>query len=116
MGSLIYLPTGIHNSPYKHLMSPELWTEAAYIFLKDCCNVLGISKDSPLSVVVNAGCTALPALLNLKQVMQSRQVLGIWSGRDELPVSTKFNFGMIVESMDECRIRTSKLGINFQIS
>ncbi|CAD7088629.1 unnamed protein product [Hermetia illucens] len=86
MGSLIYLPTGIHNSPYKHLMSPELWTEAAYIFLKDCCNVLGISKDSPLSVVVNAGCTALPALLNLKQVMQSRQVLGIWSGRDELPI------------------------------
>lgn len=48
--------------------------------------MLGVNKDSPLSVVTNAGCTALPALLNLKQVMLSRQVLGIWSGRDELPV------------------------------
>ena len=37
---------------------------------------------------INAGCTALPALLNIKQVMQQRQVTGIWSGKDELPVST----------------------------
>jgi len=36
---------------------------------------------------INAGCTALPALLNIKQVMQQRQVTGIWSGKDELPVS-----------------------------
>lgn len=86
MGTLIYLPTGIQNSPYKHLISPEMWTEASYIFLKDACSTLGLSKDSPLSVVVNAGCTALPALLNLKQVMLSRQVLGIWNGRDELPI------------------------------
>ena len=37
---------------------------------------------------INAGCTALPALLNIKQVMQQRQVTGIWNGKDELPVST----------------------------
>lgn len=31
---------------------------------------------------------ALPALMNLKQVLNTRQVQGIWSGsRDELPVS-----------------------------
>jgi hypothetical protein len=35
---------------------------------------------------INAGCTALPALLNIKQVMQQRQVTGIWNGKDELPV------------------------------
>lgn len=35
---------------------------------------------------INAGSTALPALLNIKQVMQQRQVTGIWSGKDELPV------------------------------
>lgn len=63
-----------------------MWLEVADTFLKDACAVLGVNKDSPLSVVANAGCTALPALLNLKQVMLSRQVLGIWSGRDELPV------------------------------
>ncbi|XP_055913821.1 E3 ubiquitin-protein ligase RMND5A [Eupeodes corollae] len=86
MGTFIYLPNGIENSPYKHLISPEMWTEASYIFLKDACHTLGISKNSVLSVVINAGCTALPALLNIKQVMLSRQVLSIWSGRDELPI------------------------------
>ncbi|XP_065366278.1 E3 ubiquitin-protein ligase RMND5A [Calliphora vicina] len=86
MGCFIYLPLGIENSPYKHLISNETWTEASYVFLKDACHTLGISKNSALSVVINAGCTALPALLNIKQVMQSRQVLNIWSGRDELPI------------------------------
>lgn len=87
MGTLIYLPMGIENSPYKFLMAPEMWIETADTFLKDACHLLGIVRDSPLSVIVNAGSTALPALLNLKQVMQSRQVTSIWSGRDELPVS-----------------------------
>lgn len=41
---------------------------------------------------INAGCTALPALLNIKQVMQQRQVTGIWNGKDELPVR---NFGVL---------------------
>lgn len=86
MGTLIYLPIGIQNSPYKYLTAPEMWIEAADVFLKDACSLLGINKDSPLSVIINAGCTALPALLSLKQVMMSRQVTGIWNGRDELPI------------------------------
>ncbi|XP_052862896.1 E3 ubiquitin-protein ligase RMND5A isoform X1 [Anopheles cruzii] len=86
MGTLIYLPIGVHNSPYKYLTAPEMWIETADVFLKDACQLLSINKDSPLSVIVNAGCTALPALLNLKQVMMSRQVTGIWNGRDELPI------------------------------
>lgn len=88
MGTLIYLPLGIENSPYKFLMAPEMWVETADTFLKDACNLLGIIKDSPLTVIVNTGCVALPALLGLKQVMQSRQVSSIWTGRDELPVRT----------------------------
>lgn len=67
MGCFIYLPLGIENSPYKHLISPEMWTEASYVFLKDACHTLGISKNSALSVVINAGCTALTALLAIKQ-------------------------------------------------
>ena len=35
---------------------------------------LGLSMESPLTVAVTAGCKALPALLNIKQVMQQRQV------------------------------------------
>lgn len=87
MGTLMYLPNGIQNSPYRHLVAPAMWIKTADVFLKDACNLLGINKDSPLSVVVNTGCTALPALLNIKQVMLNRHVLNIWSQRDELPVS-----------------------------
>lgn len=78
MGCFIYLPLGIENSPYKHLISPEMWTEASYVFLKDACHTLGISKNSALSVVINAGCTALTALLAIKQV-STRGARGIKS-------------------------------------
>lgn len=87
MGCLLYLKVGLENSPYRFLIHDEMWIEAADIFLKDASTILGINKDSPLTVIINAGCIALPALLNLKQVLNTRQVQGIWSGRDELPVS-----------------------------
>ncbi|XP_030565124.1 E3 ubiquitin-protein transferase RMND5A [Drosophila novamexicana] len=86
MASFIYLPGGLEKTPYKIFLAQEMWTELSFTFLKDACQLLGISKNSALSVVVNAGCTALPALLNIKQVMQSRQVLGMWNGCDELPI------------------------------
>lgn len=41
---------------------------------------------------INAGCTALPALLNINHAMLQRQVTGIWDGKDELPVSVTPNF------------------------
>lgn len=87
MGCLLYLKIGLENSPYKFLLRDEMWIEAADVFLKDASTISGINKDSPLTVIINAGCVALPALLNLKQVLNTRQVQGIWSGRDELPVS-----------------------------
>ena len=34
---------------------------------------------------MNAGCVALPALLNIKQVMQQRHV-SMWTDKDELPI------------------------------
>ena len=36
---------------------------------------------------VNAGCTALPILLNIKQVMAAQQVSNMWTNKEELPVS-----------------------------
>ncbi|CAG9797968.1 unnamed protein product [Chironomus riparius] len=85
MGCLLYLKNGLNSSPYNYLLRDEMWVEAADVFLKDSCELLGINKESPLSTIVSAGCIALPALLNLKQVM-SRQVQGIWNGREELPI------------------------------
>lgn len=68
MGCLLFLKVGIENSPYKHFLREEMWIEVADVFLKDACNLLGINKDSSLHVIVNAGCQAMPALLNLKQL------------------------------------------------
>ncbi|XP_033215287.1 E3 ubiquitin-protein ligase RMND5A isoform X2 [Belonocnema kinseyi] len=86
MGTLLYLPNGIQSSPYSHLLDPTLWLEIHDVFTREACTLLGLSVDSPLSVCINAGITALPALLNIKQVMQQRQVTGIWNGKDELPI------------------------------
>lgn len=92
MGCLLYMKVGLENSPYKFLIRDEMWVEAADVFLKDASTISGINKDSPLTVIINAGCVALPALMNLKQVLNTRQVQGIWSGRDELPVSNGLKF------------------------
>ena len=56
------------ESPYAHLLDNRLWQEAAELFVRDACALMGLSVESPLAVAVNAGCTALPALLNIKQV------------------------------------------------
>ncbi|XP_042897976.1 E3 ubiquitin-protein ligase RMND5A isoform X3 [Parasteatoda tepidariorum] len=86
MGSLLYLKQGIQNSPYSYLLDPIHWVEICDIFTRDACALLGLSVESPLAVCTNAGCIALPALLNIKQVMQQRLVTGVWNTRDELPI------------------------------
>lgn len=35
---------------------------------------------------INAGCLALPALLNIKHVMKQRKIGNIWNEKEELPV------------------------------
>ncbi|XP_054719859.1 LOW QUALITY PROTEIN: E3 ubiquitin-protein ligase RMND5A-like [Uloborus diversus] len=86
MGSLLYLRQGVQNSPYSYLLDPIHWAEIWDIFTRDACALLGLSVESPLAVCTNAGCIALPALLNIKQVMQQRHVTGVWNTRDELPI------------------------------
>ncbi|OWF43962.1 protein RMD5 homolog A-like [Mizuhopecten yessoensis] len=86
MGSMLYLRQGIENSPYAHLVAPIYWEEICDVFTRDACCLLGMSVESPLSVSIRAGCLALPPLLNIRQVMQQRQVSGVWSNKDELPV------------------------------
>lgn len=88
MGMLLFVPNGIGSSPYKCLLDSEMWVEIYETFTKDACTLLGITVNSPLTTCINAGCTAIPALLNIKQVMMQRQVAGIWNGKDELPVKT----------------------------
>ncbi len=68
MGALMFAGPKLENSPYSHLLDDALWHEISEMFVKDACALMGLSIESPLSVVVNVGCAALPALLNIKQV------------------------------------------------
>ncbi|XP_071448029.1 E3 ubiquitin-protein ligase RMND5A [Hetaerina americana] len=104
MGTLLYLPQGIKQSPYYHLLDPNLWVEICDVFTRDACMLLGLSVDSPLSVCINSGCTALPALLNIKQVIQQRQFTGIWNGKDELPIEIDLGAECRYHSVFACPI------------
>jgi len=104
MGSLLYLRYGIENSPYSHLLDPVHWAEIQDLFTRDACSLLGLSVESPLSVSTRAGCTALPALLNIKQVMASRQCSDVWSAKDELPIEIDLGKDCRYHSIFACPI------------
>ena len=71
MGALMFAGPRLENSPYAHLLDDSLWHEISEMFVKDACALMGLSIESPLTVAVNAGATALPSLLNIKQVIHS---------------------------------------------
>ena len=104
MGSLLYLKVGLQNSPYNYLLDSLSWSEICDIFTRDACALLGLSVESPLSVTINAGCVALPALLNIKQVMQQRQVTNVWNTRDELPIEIDLSRKCHFHSIFACPI------------
>lgn len=40
----------LSTSPYKDLLSPDLWIELQNKFMRDFCNLLGMSSESPLYI------------------------------------------------------------------
>ncbi|XP_021948320.1 E3 ubiquitin-protein ligase RMND5A isoform X3 [Folsomia candida] len=104
MGCLLYVPAGMEGSPYAHLFDNGLWDDIQDTFTRDACARLGLSVDSPLAVCFSAGCTALPALLNICQVMQARQVSSIWNGKDELPIEIDLGKEFHYHSVFACPI------------
>jgi hypothetical protein len=104
MGSLLYVQHGLESSPYSHLLDPVGWTDIAEVFLQDACALLGLSVDSPLSVVVKAGCKALPPLLTIKQVMHQKTLTSVWSSKDELPIEVDLGQDCRFHSVFACPI------------
>lgn len=104
MGAIMYAGPRLADSPYSYLLDPALWHEIADLFAKDACALMGLSIDSPLAVAVNAGCVALPALLNIKQVMHQRQVSGVWCAKDELPIEIDLGTDSRYHSIFACPI------------
>ncbi|XP_023338857.1 protein RMD5 homolog A [Eurytemora carolleeae] len=104
MGAVMYAGPDLKSSPYSSLLDPCHWAEIEDMFLRDACALMGLSVESPLAVAINAGCTALPALLNIKQVMQQRQVAGVWNAKDELPIEIDLPENMRFHSVFACPI------------
>jgi len=102
MGALMYIGPRFSESPYSHLLSDDLWKEIGELFVRDACALMGLSVESALAVAVNAGCTALPALLNIKQVML--QHAGVWSAKDELPIEIDLGTNSRYHSIFACPI------------
>ena len=50
------------------LIDPQHWSDICDLFTKEACSLMGLSKESPLSITVDAGCKALPALNSIRQV------------------------------------------------
>jgi hypothetical protein len=78
----------LKQSPYADLTSPDLWNDLVHCFMRDYCALLGLSTDPPLQVCVNVGATAIPTMIKLKSVLDSRRSdkVEMWSLADELPV------------------------------
>jgi E3 ubiquitin-protein transferase RMND5 len=106
MGCLIYvgLPMGFQNSPYSALFNEELWMDAADAFLNESCEIEGVNKNSCLEIIINSGCYALPALMNLKQIMIKNRVSGVWSERNELPIEIDLGSELRFHSVFTCPI------------
>jgi hypothetical protein len=104
MGCLIYLHTGFQNTPYSALFSNELWIDAADSFITEACEIVGVNKDSSLEIIVNSGCSAMPALMNLKQIMMKNRVAGVWSERNELPIEIDLGLDYRYHSVFTCPI------------
>ncbi|KAK2713081.1 E3 ubiquitin-protein ligase RMND5A-like isoform X2 [Artemia franciscana] len=104
MATLLYVSHGMDQSPYRHLLDPFLWADVSETFMRDACTLLGLSIDSPLAVCVNAGCVTLPALLSIKQVMMQRQVQGMWTSKDELPIEVDLGTKCRFHSIFACPI------------
>ena len=51
MGTLLYMRHGVQNSPYAYLLDNIHWAEVEDMFTRDACALLGLSVESPLSVV-----------------------------------------------------------------
>lgn len=104
MGAVMYAGSDLNNSPYAQFLDPGHWSEIEDMFVRDACALMGLAIESPLGVTVNAGCTALPALLNIKQVMRQRQVDGVWNAKDELPIEIDLPNKMRFHSVFACPI------------
>ncbi|KAL8175775.1 UNVERIFIED_CONTAM: E3 ubiquitin-protein transferase rmnd5a [Gekko kuhli] len=57
-----------------------------------------------ISYSFSAGCVALPALINIKAVIEQRQCTGVWNQKDELPIEVDLGKKCWYHSIFACPI------------
>lgn len=50
MGTLLFIPQGIENSPYSNINEESIWLEVNELFKRDACSLFDLSFDSLLNV------------------------------------------------------------------
>ncbi|CAN0878881.1 Protein RMD5 homolog [Linum grandiflorum] len=93
----------LDRSPYTELLSPTNWTSVSSELVREfCCNIVGQSHESPLSVTVSAGIQTLPSLLKFVTVMAGT---GAGTGTmKELPVPVELDSSMQFHSVFVCPV------------
>lgn len=104
MGCFLFLQKGLENSPYSHILNNDTWEEICGIFTHDACAIMGMSLESHLMSSFTAGCTALPALVTIKSVIEQRQCSGVLLHKDELPIDIDLDPTQRYHSIFACPI------------
>eukprot|EP00242_Pyramimonas_sp_CCMP2087_P001399 CAMPEP_0198231546 /NCGR_PEP_ID=MMETSP1445-20131203/115260_1 /TAXON_ID=36898 /ORGANISM="Pyramimonas sp., Strain CCMP2087" /LENGTH=373 /DNA_ID=CAMNT_0043912169 /DNA_START=201 /DNA_END=1322 /DNA_ORIENTATION=- len=103
MGCLLYA-NRLDRSPYADLLAPGLWDEIRQEFSRMCCSALGQARESPLSVAIRAGTIALPMLLKLVSVMQTKTQPEDWNECQQLPVEISLGEDFAFHSVFACPV------------
>lgn len=103
LGMLAYYKKGFNNSPYKDMFNESHWEDARSMFVKNYCQLLGISSESPLSSAVLAGTLAMPAIIKMSSLLSSKSGLE-WSQLDEFPIELPVLNNMNYHSVFVCPV------------
>lgn len=104
MGGIVYLKSGIEKSPYRSLLEPLTSQELENIFVSNACSLLALSRRSSIATTIEAGSIALPALLNINQMLEHQKISNVWGPRDELPVEIDLGRSLQFHSIVSCPI------------
>ncbi|KAB8338836.1 hypothetical protein FH972_021780 [Carpinus fangiana] len=104
-GALAFIPN-LGTSPYAADLSGPAETNtysiASAAFTAEFCALLQLSSASPLLTAVTAGCIALPTLLKLSHIQQTRRTS--WTTESELPVEIPLPTGYSFHSIFVCPV------------
>ena len=100
--SMAFAPS-LTTSPYSStFLSPQTYTTVSTAFTREFCSLLGLSAESPLYIASTAGSIALPTLLKLQKVMESKRAE--WTTAQELPADIPLPPGYLFHAIFVCPV------------